>query len=144
VPYGEIPFAGSRLDALRQMLGELNQQSFQGTVRAQAYQGRFCLTGNASEGWALAPVDMPAARCDLIGNPFADSLSEAQRQSLGFANLAASLRQSASGAVTVETATPDDRLAVPYPAGTEGVSAGTWNEAAARNNRVEFTPVRAR
>lgn len=139
VPYGEIPLGAGRLEALRQFLGELDAQSFTGAVRAQMFDGRFCLVGTPSEGYALAPNDLAASRCDLIGNPFADSLSPAQRQSLAFANLASSMRQSAAGAITLEAVKGDERQAAQYPTSAANVTAGEWNEAAARNNRVEFT-----
>ena len=47
------------------------------------------------------PNDLPAERCDVIGNPFQDSLSPAQRQSLAFANLASSVRQRSAGVLSV-------------------------------------------
>jgi len=143
VPYGEIPFSSGRLEALRQMLTDLQAQAFKGVIRAQSFAGRFCLVGNGTEGYALAPNDMPAARCDLIGNPYADSLTPAQRQSLGFANLAASVRKNTDGGISVEAVDADDRVAASYPTMPSDVAAGVWNEAAARNNRVELTPVAA-
>ena len=78
-------------------------------------------------------------RCDLIGNPFEDSLGGQQRQSLGFANLIAGVRQRTNGAITVvmdNASVP--RTASAYPARTESLTAGEWNRAAAANNRVEF------
>jgi CheY-like chemotaxis protein len=143
VPYGETPFSGGRLEALRQMLADLQGQSFKGVIRAQSFGGRFCLVGNATEGYALAPTDLPAARCDVVGNPFGDSLSPAQRQSLAFANLAASLRKNVDGGITVEVVDPGDRVVAPYPTIPSDVTAGVWNEAAGRNNRVELIAVAA-
>src|SRR5262245_17422183 len=145
VPYGEPPFALTRVEALREFLGRLTQQAFVGTVKATAYRGRFCLSGNATEGYVLAADTLPAAKCDLTGNPFDGTLNPAQRQSLAFANLASSVRTSTDSAINVivNDEPTDDRVMVPYPTGTEGVSAGQWNEIAARNNRVEFTAVPA-
>jgi hypothetical protein len=80
------------------------------------------------------------SKCDLIGNPFEDSLSSQQRQSLAFANLIAGVRQRASGAISIdlESGGGTPRNAVAYPARTEGLTAGEWNRVAAANNRVEF------
>jgi CheY-like chemotaxis protein len=141
VPYGEPPLALGRVDALREFLARLDQQSFTGIVRATAYRGRFCLSGNATEGYALASEELPAAKCDLIGNPFDGALNSAQRQSLAFANLASSARLRTNGAISVvvNDEPVDTRVVAPYPSAREGVTAGQWNEIAARNNRVELT-----
>jgi CheY-like chemotaxis protein len=141
VPYGEPPLALGRVDVLREYLAHLQQQTFSGIVRVSVYRGRFCLAGNATEGYALAPPELPLAKCDQMGNPFDEALSPAQRQSLAFANLASSAHLRTAGAINVVVLDDpaDNRIAVPYPAATAGVTAGQWNEIAARNNRVEFT-----
>ena len=145
VPYGELPLALGRVDALREYLARLQQQSFRGTVRVSVYRGRFCLAGNATEGYALAPPELPLSKCDQMGNPFDEALSPAQRQSLAFANLASSARLRTGSAISVIVLddSTDNRVAVPYPTATAGVPAGQWNEIAARNNRVEFTAAAA-
>lgn len=137
VPYGEVPLALGRLDVLRQLLAGLEERSFRGIVEVRSYFGRYCMVGNASEGYALAPDDMPALRCDVRGNPFAESLSPAQRQSLAFANLAASVRRRSGGAISVAVVDSGEVVPVHFRAG-ELATAGEWNELAARNNRVEF------
>ena len=78
------------------------RKQFKGRIRVESYVGDFCLGGNASDGFSPADVNLPATRCDLVGNPFEDSLPNAQRQSLAFANLMSSLRQ--EGGLTVEVA----------------------------------------
>ncbi len=140
VPYGEPPLALGRVDALREFVARLGQQSYTGIVRATAYRGRFCLSGNATEGYALAPEELPAAKCDLIGNPFDGALNSAQRQSLAFANMASSARLRTNGAISVvvNDEPRDARVVEPYPT-ADSVTAGQWNEIAARNNRVELT-----
>lgn len=140
VPYGEAPLAGSRLERLREMLAQLRASNFRGKVKVATFVGEFCLTGNGIEGYSMAADDLPIKRCDSIGNPFEDSLPTAQRQSLAFANLVASLRQESGGALTVEVAHEGRRPAVPYPNAEQlpRVTAGEWNRIAAQNNRVEF------
>jgi len=139
VPYGELPFDHGRLDVLRDVLAKLEAQSFHGVVRLTSSMGLFCLTGNATDGFAPATATLPVSKCDLVGNPFEDSLSVQQRQSLAFANLVAGVRQRTSGAITVafdNAATPHP--IAPYPPRSESLTAGEWNRAAAQNNRVEF------
>ena len=139
VPYGELPFDRSRLDVLRDVLTKLEAQNFRGVLKVTSLPGLFCLAGNASDGFAPAPATLSVSKCDLVGNPFEESLSGQQRQSIAFANLVAGVRQKTSGAITVaveNAASP--RAATPYPARSDSLTAGEWNRAAAVNNRVEY------
>ena len=139
VPYGEIAFDRSRLEVLRELLMKLEAQNFHGVVKITSSAGIYCLSGNATDGYVPAVPTLPVKGCDLIGNPLDEALSGQQRQSLAFANLVAGVRQRTSGAITVAlesagTAHPG----TPYPARTDGLTAGDWNKAAVANNRVEF------
>jgi CheY-like chemotaxis protein len=140
VPYGEAPMAGARLDHLRAMIDDLRSGGFKGKLRASSFVGEFCLTGNGIEGYSMAADDLPVKRCDLIGNPFDDSLTNAQRQSLAFANLVSSVPNETSNALTIEVTHGGRVPAVPYPEGEAlaKATAGEWNRIAAQNNRVEF------
>jgi CheY-like chemotaxis protein len=140
VPYGEPPLGGARLERLQGLVDELTAQGFKGKVKVAAYVGEFCLSGNGSEGYAIATEELPWRRCDLIGNPFEDSLPVAQRQTLEFANTISSLRKRASDSLSVEIVYRGRRPNVPYPQGERltKVTAGEWNRIAAQNNRVEF------
>jgi len=140
VPYGEIPFDRNRLDVLRDLLAKLEAQGFRGVVKLTSLTGLYCLSGNASDGFAPANAVLPANKCDLVGNPFEESLSGQQRESLAFANLIAGVRQHTSGAITVALENAgSSRPSVPYPPRNEALTAGEWNRAAAANNRVEIT-----
>jgi CheY-like chemotaxis protein len=138
VPYGEAPLSGSRLERLRDMLAQLRANNFRGKVKVATFVGEFCLTGNGIEGYSMATDELPVKRCDLVGNPFEDSLPTAQRQSLAFANLLSSLRQ--DGGLTVEVAHEGRRPSTPYPTADQlaRITAGEWNRIASQNNRVEF------
>ena len=140
VPYGEIPFDRSRLEVLREFLAKLESQGFHGVVKITSASGLFCLTGNPTDGFAPASAVLPVAKCDLIGNPYEESLTGQQRQSLAFATLVAGVRQRSGGAISVVIENVGgSRPASPYPPRTEALTAGEWNRAAASNNRVEFT-----
>jgi len=145
VPYGETPLAGERLEQLREMVVALKADGFRGKVRIATFTGEFCLTGNGIEGYSVATDDTPLKRCDLVGNPFEDSLTAAQRQSLAFANLVASIRQESAATLTVEVQHEGRRPSVPYPDGSamRQLSAGEWNRIATQNNRVEFAALPA-
>jgi CheY-like chemotaxis protein len=139
VPYGELPFDRGRLETLRDVLGKLEAQNFRGILKVTSLPGMFCLSGNAADGFVPAAGSLPVSKCDLIGNPFEESLSGQQRQSIAFANLVAGVRQRTSGAITVAVENAGSpRPATAYPARTESLTAGEWNRAAAGNNRVEF------
>jgi CheY-like chemotaxis protein len=140
VPFGEIAFDRSRLDVLRDLLTKLQAQNFHGVVKITSSAGSYCLSGNATEGYQPAAPTLPVSKCDLIGNPLDDALSGQQRQSLAFANLVAGVRQRTAGAITVALeSTGTAHPATPYPARTDGLTAGEWNKAAVTNNRVEFS-----
>ncbi len=139
VPYGEIPFDRGRLDVLRELLAKLEAQGFHGVVKITSLSGLFCLSGNATDGFTPASASSLASKCDVVGNPFEESLSGQQRQSLAFANLIAGVRQRTAGAITVAIENAGSvRPSTPYPARIESLTAGEWNRAAAANNRVEF------
>jgi hypothetical protein len=140
VPYGEPPLSGARLERLRTVLDALKASGFRGRLKVATYVGEFCLTGNGIEGYSMAADDLPARRCDLRGNPFDDSLTTAQRQSLAFANLVSSVRQDLGDAVTIDVTHVGRQPVAPYPNSEQlaAVTAGEWNKIAAQNNRVEF------
>jgi CheY-like chemotaxis protein len=139
VPYGEIPFDRTRLDALRELLSKLEAQGFHGVVKITSLAGLFCLSGNATDGFTPTGAGLLASKCDVVGNPFDEALSGQQRQSLAFANLIAGVRQRTAGAIAVAIENAgSSRPSTPYPARVESLTAGEWNHAAAANNRVEF------
>jgi hypothetical protein len=145
VPYGEAPLSGARLERLRKLLEELKSGGFHGKIRVASYVGDFCLTGNGIEGYSVAAEDLPFRRCDVVGNPFEDSLNSAQRQSLAFANLISSVRQETADALSVEVAYEGRRPGTVYPDGERlaRTTAGEWNRIAGQNNRVEFSMIPA-
>lgn len=143
VPYGEAPLSAARLERLRALSDTLIAQQFRGRIVVETFVGDFCLSGNATEGFTVADASLPTQKCDLVGNPFEDSLSPAQRQSVAFANFALMLGQRTARAITVETVNAGRRSPVEYPEQREGSTAGDWNAVAAQNNRVEFHAVPA-
>ena len=138
VPYGEAPLANARLERLRALAATLEEQQFRGRIVVESFIGDFCLSGNAADGFTVADTTLPTQKCDLVGNPYEDALSPAQRQSVAFANFALLLAQRTAGALTVETVTAGRRNPIEYPEQREGSTAGEWNAVAAQNNRVEF------
>jgi hypothetical protein len=138
VPYGELPLAGERLEALRALVTDLASRGVRGVVSVASYPGRFCLVGSPAQGFAPASDELAATRCDVVGNPFDEALLPGQRESLAVANFMGSVRQQSGGALRVELVTGAESERVrPYPAESAGLTAGEWNRAAAANNRIE-------
>jgi CheY-like chemotaxis protein len=139
VPFGEQALNPARLEAVRALVAQLERAAISGTVRIENFGGSFCLASAGQDGYSLAAPASPASQCDQVGNPFDDSQAAASRQPLGFANLAASVKQRTGGAIRLELVPgPRERLAVAYPA-IEQATAGQWNAAAQANNRIEIT-----
>jgi CheY-like chemotaxis protein len=139
VPYGADALGGSRLDLVRQLLDRLTRQGTGGVVDIKTYPGRFCLMGNPTDGYSVAPEETPASRCDMVGNPSDEALSPAQRTPLAFANLVGSVRNASHGNIDVQVANGDaTATAMPYPQASAELTAGEWNRAAAANNRIEI------
>ena len=133
----------ARLEALRTIAAAMEAAQKRGRIVLEYSVGDFCLTGNPSVGFEVADPSLPLRRCDLIGNPFDNSLSPAQRQSVDFANFVATLKRRTGGAISVEVTNAGRRGVVEYPEQTEGMTAGAWNTVAAQNNRVDIRVVPA-
>jgi hypothetical protein len=138
VPFGETPLAGSRLERIQSLLQRLNSQGFHGTVQIRSIPGRYCMITPSTAQPVMAAEATPYSRCDQVGNPREDNGSVSLRQSVAFANMIATARESSKGAVDIQiSAGGADETITPYPPVSEGLTAGDWNRVAAANNRVE-------
>jgi CheY-like chemotaxis protein len=139
VPYGADALGGPRLDLIRQLLDRLVKENHGGVVDIKSFPGRFCLVGNANDGFSLAPDETPFTKCDAVGNPSDDALSPAQRTPLPFANLVGAIRNTSHGALDVQASMGEATSAIaPYPPLSPELTAGEWNRAGGANNRVEI------
>jgi CheY-like chemotaxis protein len=137
VPYGEDALSGPRLEMIRQIMRRLAARDVRGVVEVRTFAGRYCLVGNATEGFSVAPDELTYSRC-IVANPHEDSLPLAQRESLGFANLAGEFRAETHGALDLQLSTGDaTAVTAAYPSTSGSLTAGEWNKAAAANNRIE-------
>jgi CheY-like chemotaxis protein len=139
VPYGEDPLGGPRLEKMSQLLYRLAAQKYSGVVDIKSIPGRFCLVGNAADGYSLAPDEMLFTKCDAVGNPREGAQLSAQHVSLPVANLLGDIRHTTRGALDVQlTAGDAAATAVPYPQVSPQLTAGEWNRAGNANNRIEI------
>jgi CheY-like chemotaxis protein len=140
VPFGEDPLGGVRFDKVSQLLYRLAAQKYQGIVDIKSFPGRFCLVGNASDGYSLAPDELLFTKCDAVGSAReAAAPLPAQRVSLPFANLLGEIRHASGGAIDVQLTAGDAAATVmPYPPISPDLAAGQWNRAGSANNRIEI------
>jgi len=139
VPYGADALGGARLELIGKLLYRLARQKVPGVVDIRTFAGRFCLVGNALDGYSLAPEELAFSKCDVVGNPSDDALSGSQRTPLALANLIGDIRSSTHGALQVQVAAGDaGSVLAPYPPVVSYLTAGEWNRAASANNRVEI------
>jgi hypothetical protein len=137
VAYGEVPFNPARLAALGRWLADLEKRGFNGLVRISIAAGEFCLTGNPSEGYATAPAELPANRCDVVGNPADDTQRASGAETPALAVVIGALRERTHGAIDVRVAYLPRAGTAGYPPATDA-NAGQWNTVAASRSFVEF------
>ena len=139
MPYGEEPLGGVRLERVSQLLYRMAAEKYSGVVEIRSFPGRFCLVGNATDGYSLAPDELPFTKCDAVGNAREAAQQGAPRVSLPFANLLGEIRHTTHGALDVRlTAGDAGATLVPYPQISPDLTAGQWNRAGGANNRIEI------
>jgi CheY-like chemotaxis protein len=138
IPFGDAPLVGARVEHVRKIFDRLQAEGFKGKVRIEFFTGDFCLQRTVT-GYILASAEIPQRKCDLIGNPFDDALTVGQRQSSDYVAAVTSLGQMTRGTIQVTTLNGGRKLSVAYPPQTDALTAGQWNQAAARNHRIEIT-----
>lgn len=135
--FGETPLDGERAAGVAALLEELQRIGFTGTVALDVHMGRFCMSYGTDGDLELAPPALPAASCDQIGWSELEAVELGEEQSLSFAHAIASAIQTSPG-LNVETLSLGDaEPLLSYPSSSYAVTAGEWNEIAARNQRVE-------
>ena len=123
---------------MRQLFDRLTSQGYQGNVDIRTYSGRFCLVGNAAEGYSLAPDDLPYAKCDLVSGTHDEPAASSMRIPVVMADLMSTLRASSHDLIHVQVSGGDGSPPVAYPAVSDLLTAGEWNRAAGANNRIEI------
>jgi hypothetical protein len=134
----EEAFSDRRLAIVNELVSRLDGLGFVGVIQLESHLGEFCLAGGDTEGYSLAPPDMPVTGCAMIGHPLQNLPSLGERQSIGFANFLATSPLLESGAISIEIVPflfSQPRL--DYPPQHSDVSAYEWNRIAAVNNRVD-------
>jgi hypothetical protein len=137
VAYGDAPLASARLAAIGGWIADLERRGFAGVARVSVSAGEFCLTGNPGEGYTPAPGELPANRCDVVGNPADDAQRAGDREPAAFVALASALRERSHGDIDLRLVWVNRTGAVGYPPATDA-NASQWNAVAQSRNVVEL------
>jgi CheY-like chemotaxis protein len=134
--FAAVPLDDTRATVFTSLFEQLERLGFRGTVAIDVHTGRFCMNYRADGVLELAPPEQPAATCEQTGWPELEAVALGQRQSLAFANAAASA-MARNPRLRVETFSHGgSEPAVPYPEASYDLTAGGWNTVAAANQRV--------
>lgn len=141
--FGEAPMGGQRLALLEGLVTQLSLSGFKGQVRLQGHVGDFCLVNVQLADGAMVTMlpdsDMPLSNCHTIGLSSADALAESTRRSAAFESFLGQSPVLRVADITIETVGfGATQPAFDYPEALAGQSAGDWNAAALKNNRVNF------
>jgi CheY-like chemotaxis protein len=135
--FDDVPLGAGKLQQFENLLAILTTMDFVGQVQVEVHTGDYCMVAADADRWIPAPGDSGVENCDRIGFGLADSMEMGLRQSVSFANFINVANERTGGRIRFDIASlgnmqPD----VSYPSSRSGLTAGFWNEIAARNNRV--------
>lgn len=134
--YGEMPFSDERALWLSELVEELKQAGFLGTMELRAHYGNFCLEKRGEGGFKLAKPDLDIGDC-LFAAEVNGSEAWRNDQSVSFANyLNVELARSGGDVEILLFSSGYADPFVPYPASYEVKTAGQWNRIARLNQRV--------
>ncbi len=141
--YGEMPFSDERALWLSELVEELKQAGFRGTLELRAHYGNFCLEKRGEGGFKLAKPELDIGECQFAAETKG---SEAWRndQSVSFANyLNVELARSGGDVEILLFSSGYADPFVPYPASYEVKTAGQWNRIARINQRIRVAIYRS-
>lgn len=138
-PYDDVPLGDERLALMQGLSDRLLELGFAGEVLVETHVGDFCMVGGGTNGLEPAPPEMNSADCMALGYGSGEALELGLRQSVGFANFIRMSEERTDGRIRYAIVSRGNaEPLVEYPS-LPDVSAGTWNEIAQINNRVEIT-----
>jgi CheY-like chemotaxis protein len=137
--FGELPLGDSRLALVEELSDRLLALGFSGQVLVETHVGDFCMADGGADGFELAMPESSAADCAKIGYGVSEAAELGMRQSVAFANFVNISEERTDGQIRYAIVSRgNSEPLIEYPS-TTGISAGTWNEIAQANNRVEIT-----
>jgi CheY-like chemotaxis protein len=137
--FGELPLGDERLALVEELSSRLIGLGFSGEVLVETHVGDFCMMDGGADGFELAAPEMRAANCAKIGFENSEAEQLGLRQSVAFANFVNVAEERTDGQIRYQIASRGNtQPLLAYPASSD-VTAGSWNEIALANNRVQIT-----
>ncbi len=133
------PLGDVRLSIVNELSSHLRALNFRGLVRIETSVGDFCMTMAGPAEYVLAAPDLPAAQCDRIGFSISEAYELGLRQSVAFATFINLANERNGGTIKFEIVSlGNTNPQVEYPPQPDIITASTWNQIAANNNRVDI------
>lgn len=134
--FNEIPFNDQRALWLSELVDQLKEAGFRGTLELRASLGNFCLQKGGSDDLVLASPDLDINEC-LFAADQRDSFDYMNGQSVAFANyLNVELARNGGELEILLFSSGFSDPLIPYPSIYEVKSAKEWNLIAAQNQRL--------
>lgn len=137
--FHDVPLGDVRLSIVDELSSQLMTLNFRGLVRIESNVGDFCMSRAGPAEYVLAAPDLPAAGCDRIGFDVSEAYERGHRRSAAFANFISRADERTGGAIRFEVISlGNTNPLVDYPSPTDNMTASTWNQIAANNQRVDI------
>ncbi len=134
--YGEKPFNDQRALWLSELVDQLREAGFRGTIELRASHGNFCLQKNAGDELILAKDELDVGEC-LFAADHRGNNDWVNDQSVAFANyMNVELARSGGELEILLFSSGFSDPLIPYPSIYEVKAAKEWNRIAAQNQRV--------
>jgi CheY-like chemotaxis protein len=134
----DVLLGDKRMELIQSLVSQLRAIGFIGVIQLDSYVGDFCYVYGEDGSLIPAPADLPVDACDQIGLDPEVATTLSATQSVAFANFLATLQGDETQGIRVELVPHGNSEAVfAYPALSQGTMAGSWNQIAEQNNRVQ-------
>lgn len=135
IPYDELLLGDTIQASLEELIPSLRSMQFTGRVNIAAHDGSFCVNTVDSGEFELATDDVPITQCQITDS----SARLADIASIGLLQLITASNQSAESKFVITLNPLGTNLPLEnYPPIEEDTLAGTWNDIALRNRRVDI------
>lgn len=139
VLFGEQALNDQRIYPVGELIGVLKSANFQGTVYLDIHLGNFCVVEDPSGRYILPEPESNVEDCVFLADK-QPQVPLDSHVSVGFLNYVHSAPLLTEGPIDLEFAMQGyNQAKASYPPKTSGTSAGEWNEAARKNNRISFS-----
>ncbi|MEW8505536.1 MAG: response regulator [Candidatus Thiodiazotropha sp.] len=137
--YGERPFNDQRALWLSELVDQLKESGFSGTIELRASHGNFCLQKNSGEELLLAKEGLDIGDC-LFAADQRGSNDWLNDQSVAFANyMNVELARSGGELEILLFSSGFNDPVIPYPSIYEVKTVTEWNRIAAQNQRIRVS-----